>query len=214
MNAPDTTVAEIRRLEEDLEAVHSPEVRAFIQEKIESLSVHAESASPGAQRRKWLWWMKVFGVLIGLLSAMVPTLIDVWSAMTASFTASLNAPLIPAGYGQNWMSSELTATAYHSIMSTPFGTVLLHVSEIMLGLSVGTLLVGLLVERRQDKVRSKANGREEREEAESLDPASSRVFGEILREQTPTNVGYHEICSHGPHGHATLRLFRRRLSKS
>ena len=158
MNAPDTTVAEIRRLEEDLEAVHSPEVRAFIQEKIQSISARTESESPGAQRRKWIGWMKVFGVLIGLLSAMVPTLAYVWSAMTASFTASLNAPLIPAEHGQNWMSSELTATAYHSIIATPFGTVLLHASEIMFGLSVGAILVVLLVERRQDRARSKANG--------------------------------------------------------
>ena len=157
MCAEDTATAEIRRLEEDAEAVHSPEVRAFIQEKIKSLSVHAESASPGAQRRKWIWWTKVFGVLIGFLSAMVPTLTYVWSAMTASFTASLNAPLIPAGYGHSWMSSEPTATAYHSIISTPFGTVLLHVSEIMFGLSVGAILVALLFERRQDKARSKAN---------------------------------------------------------
>ena len=159
MYAEDTTAAEVRRLEEDLEAVHSPEVRAFIQEKIKSLSVHAESASPGAQRREWIWWTKVFGVLIGFLSAMVSTLTDVWSAMTASFTASLNAPLIPAGYGQSWMEpSEPTATAYNSIMSTPFGTVLLHVSEIMFGLSVGVLLVALLLERRQDKARSTATG--------------------------------------------------------
>ena len=142
------TEAEIRRLQEDLKAVHSPEVRAFIQEKIESISVRTESESPGAQRRKWIGWMKVFGVLIGLLFAMVPTMIYVWSAMTASFTASLNAPLIPAGYGQSWMeSSEPTATAYHSISSTPFAIVLLHVSEIMFGLSAGVLLVAWLLEQ-------------------------------------------------------------------
>ncbi len=51
------------------------------------------------------------------------------------------------------------------------------------------------------------------ERSRVVDPASSRVFGEILREQTPTKVGYYKIRSRGPHGHATLQLCRRRLSK-
>ena len=142
MYAEDTATAKIRMLEEDLKAVHSPEVRAFIQEKIESISVRTESASSSTKHGPSMGAMiQLYGVVL---------------VMLVSGAFLLTDPLIPGGYGQSWMDPS-QPTTYHPFLPFAFWKVLTCLLS-FIAVPLLVLILMMFFERRRDKARSKAHG--------------------------------------------------------